>query len=135
MIACFNGVDDVPSTKTVERITMQAALITGGSKGLGLALARSLVQDGWSVVIDGRDPSALDAAVSAFGVPSNGQVVRGIAGDVADPAHRAELVQAIAEIGRLDLVVNNASILGPSPQPDARRLPARRARARAGAST
>ena len=96
---------------------MQAALITGGSKGLGLALAKSLVQDGWSVVIDGRDPSALDAAVSAFGVPSNGQVVRGIAGDVADPAHRAELVHAIAEIGRLDLVVNNASILGPSPQP------------------
>ena len=117
VIACFNGVSNVPSTKTVERITMQAALITGGSKGLGLALAKSLIQDGWSVVIDGRDPSALDAAVSAFGVPSNGQVVRGIVGDVADLAHRAELVQAIAEIGRLDLVVNNASILGPSPQP------------------
>jgi NAD(P)-dependent dehydrogenase (short-subunit alcohol dehydrogenase family) len=43
--------------------------------------------------------------------------VRGFAGDVADPAHRTELVRAVAEIGRLDLVVNNASVLGPSPQP------------------
>ncbi len=96
---------------------MQAALITGGSKGLGRALATSLVKDGWSVVIDGRDPSALDEAVGALRNVSNGQAVRGIAGDVADPQHRAALLQAVTEIGRLDLVVNNASILGPSPQP------------------
>src|ERR1700704_3697883 len=96
---------------------MQAALITGGSKGLGLALARSLVENGWSVVIDGRDTSVLESAVTTLRAAANGQVVRGIAGDVADPAHRAALVEAVNELGRLDLVVNNASTLGPSPQP------------------
>jgi NAD(P)-dependent dehydrogenase (short-subunit alcohol dehydrogenase family) len=100
---------------------MQAALITGGSKGLGLALATSLVEDGWNVVIDGRDPSALDDAVRTLRSTSHGQVdgqvIRGIAGDVADSAHRDALVDAIADLGRLDLLVNNASVLGPSPQP------------------
>jgi NAD(P)-dependent dehydrogenase (short-subunit alcohol dehydrogenase family) len=101
----------------VERIIMQAALITGGSRGFGLALATSLVKDGWSVVIDGRDRSALDDAVDALRATPGGGTVRGIAGDVADPQHRAELVKAVAEVGRLDLLVNNASVLGPSPQP------------------
>lgn len=96
---------------------MQAALITGGSKGLGLALATSLVEAGWIVVIDGRDAAAIDEAVQALRAASNGQAVTGIAGDVADPAHRAELVAAVADLGRLDLLVNNASTLGPSPQP------------------
>ena len=96
---------------------MQVALITGGSKGFGLALAGSLVRDGWSVVIDGRDPAVLDDAVRRMRASSNGQVVRGIAGDVVDPAHREALVDAVRDLGRLDLVVNNASTLGPSPQP------------------
>jgi NAD(P)-dependent dehydrogenase (short-subunit alcohol dehydrogenase family) len=96
---------------------MQAALITGGSKGLGLALATNLVEDGWSIVIDGRDASVLDEAVSTLRSVSKGQTIRGIAGDVADPAHRAALVDAITELGQLDLLVNNASTLGPSPQP------------------
>src|SRR4051794_28565225 len=94
---------------------MQTALITGGSKGFGLALAESLVGDGWSVVIDGRDRSALDEAVAALRRLSAGQAVDGIAGDVADPSHREALVGAVA--GGLDLLVNNASTLGPSPQP------------------
>jgi NAD(P)-dependent dehydrogenase (short-subunit alcohol dehydrogenase family) len=68
-------------------------------------------------VIDGRDPAALDEAVSGLRVAATGQVVQGIAGDVADSAHRAALLQAVTEIGRLDLLVNNASTLGPSPQP------------------
>jgi NAD(P)-dependent dehydrogenase (short-subunit alcohol dehydrogenase family) len=96
---------------------MQVALITGASKGLGLALATSLVEDGWSVVIDGRDPAMLDQAVRelrAIGEPHN---VIGIAGDVAEPAHRAELVGAVTGLGGLDLLVNNASTLGPSPLP------------------
>ena len=96
---------------------MQTALITGGSKGFGLALATSLVKDGWGVVIDGRDRAVLDVAVSTLLAESNGGVVRGIAGDVADRAHRAALVDAVTEFGGLDLLVNNASTLGPSPLP------------------
>jgi NAD(P)-dependent dehydrogenase (short-subunit alcohol dehydrogenase family) len=96
---------------------MQVALITGGSKGFGLALATSLVGDGWNVVIDGRDTAVLDEAVVRLRAASKGQIVRGIAGDVADPAHRAAVVEAIADLGQLDLLVNNASTLGPSPQP------------------
>lgn len=96
---------------------MQAALITGGSRGLGLALATSLVADGWSVVIDGRDRAALAEAEGALRSVSSGQPLRAIAGDVTDPDHRHELVEAVTEIGRLDLLVNNASVLGPSPLP------------------
>jgi NAD(P)-dependent dehydrogenase (short-subunit alcohol dehydrogenase family) len=102
---------------------MQTALITGGSKGFGLALATSLVRDGWSVVIDGRDRAVLDTAVRSLQAESHGQVVRGLAGDVADPAHRAGLVEAVAELGQLDLLVNNASTLGPSPQPSLAEYP------------
>ena len=96
---------------------MQAALITGGSKGFGLALATGLVEAGWSVVIDGRDPSILDEAVRSLQAVSHGQAVRGLAGDVGDPAHRAALDAVVGELGRLDLLVNNASTLGPSPLP------------------
>ena len=87
---------------------MQVALITGGSKGLGLALATGLVEDGWSVVLDGRDAIVLDDAVRSLQAVSNGSIIRGIAGDVADPTHRSALVEAVTELGRLDLVVNNA---------------------------
>lgn len=96
---------------------MQVALITGGSKGLGLALAISLVEDGWNLVVDGRDATVLDEAVRTLQAVSKGQVVWGIAGDVADHAHRTALVEAVSELGQLDLLVNNASTLGPSPQP------------------
>ena len=96
---------------------MQTALITGGSKGFGLAVATSLVRDGWGVVIDGRDRAVLDVAVSTLLADSNGGVVRGIVGDVADSAHRVALVDAVTELGHLDLLVNNASTLGPSPLP------------------
>jgi NAD(P)-dependent dehydrogenase (short-subunit alcohol dehydrogenase family) len=101
----------------VERIIMQVALITGGSKGLGLALATSLVEDGWSVVIDGRDVATLEAAVDRLRSGADRHDVIGIAGDVADPLHRTELVDAVTRLGRLDLLVNNASTLGPSPLP------------------
>jgi NAD(P)-dependent dehydrogenase (short-subunit alcohol dehydrogenase family) len=96
---------------------MQVALITGASKGLGLALATSLVEDGWSVVIDGRDPAMLDQAVRALRATGEPHSVIGIAGDVAEPAHRAALVGAVTGLGGLDLLVNNASTLGPSPLP------------------
>jgi NAD(P)-dependent dehydrogenase (short-subunit alcohol dehydrogenase family) len=96
---------------------MQVALITGASKGLGLALATNLVADGWSIVIDGRDSATLDEAVRSLSAMPGLQTVIGIAGDVADPAHRAALVDAVSGLGGLDLLVNNASTLGPSPLP------------------
>lgn len=98
---------------------MRTALITGGSRGLGRALAGELARDGWNLVIDARDPVALATAVAEIGTEGPG--VEGIAGDVADPAHRAELVRAVS--GGLDLLVNNASTLGPTPMPRLDSLP------------
>jgi NAD(P)-dependent dehydrogenase (short-subunit alcohol dehydrogenase family) len=87
------------------------ALITGGSRGLGLALARALAERGWRVVVDGRDAARLTAAVTA--TPS----LVPVAGDVTDAAHRRALVDAASALGGPDLVVANASELGPSPLP------------------
>ncbi len=89
---------------------MRTALITGGSRGLGLAVARELGRRNWSLVVTGRDPDALAAARMA--IP--GHVVT-LAGDVVDPAHRLQLSEAVGP--HLDLLVNNASELGPSPLP------------------
>jgi NAD(P)-dependent dehydrogenase (short-subunit alcohol dehydrogenase family) len=91
------------------------AIITGGSRGLGLALARSLVGDGWHVVIDARDHDELARVHDELAA---GGSVRAIAGDVTDPGHRTALVAAAVELGGgVDLLVHNASHLGPSPQP------------------
>jgi NAD(P)-dependent dehydrogenase (short-subunit alcohol dehydrogenase family) len=87
------------------------AIVTGASRGLGLALTRSLVERGWTVVVDARGAEALAAAVDGL----DGVVA--IPGDVAAAAHREALVDAAARAGGLDLLVNNASVLGPSPQP------------------
>ena len=90
------------------------ALVTGASRGLGLAVTRSLVQRGWSVVVDARDGGRLARAVTALPDPS---AVTAIAGDVVDDAHRSELAAAVHARGGLDLLVNNASVVGPSPLP------------------
>jgi NAD(P)-dependent dehydrogenase (short-subunit alcohol dehydrogenase family) len=92
----------------------QVALITGASRGLGLALARALAVRGWSLIVDARGAAALDAARAELARHTR---VIAIPGDVADPAHRQALAEAAREAGGLDAVVNNASILGPSPQP------------------
>ncbi|MEA2279922.1 MAG: hypothetical protein QOK21_529 [Solirubrobacteraceae bacterium] len=89
---------------------MSTAIITGASRGLGLALARALAADGWRLVVDARHAADLDAAAAGLDA-----AVTAIAGDVADPGHRAALVAAAGP--RIDLLVNNASVLGPSPQP------------------
>ena len=89
---------------------MPTAIITGASRGLGLALARALAGEGYRLVIDARTATDLEAAARSLG----GEVTA-LAGDVADPAHRAALVAAAGD--RIDLLVNNASVLGPSPQP------------------
>ena len=94
---------------------MSVALITGGSRGLGRALAQSLAERQWQLVIDGRDNQALQDAAQELAPLTT---VRAIAGDVADTGHRRALVHAVEELGRLDLLVNNASVLGPSPQPE-----------------
>src|SRR5436305_7161497 len=90
------------------------ALITGASRGLGLALARQLTQQGWNLIIDARGADAIEAARVEL---SSTTSVIAIPGDVTDPAHRRSLVEAAQKLGPLDLLVNNASILGPSPQP------------------
>ena len=91
---------------------MDTALITGASRGLGLALARELARRSWRLVIDARGAEALEAARSELAERTE---VVAIPGDVADPGHRRVLVDAAG--GRIDLLVNNASVLGPSPQP------------------
>jgi NAD(P)-dependent dehydrogenase (short-subunit alcohol dehydrogenase family) len=97
----------------------RVALVTGASRGLGLALTAHLVDDGWHVVVDARDGTNLASALATFPTDS----VTAVPGDVADPAHRRALAQQVDALGRLDLLVNNASVLGPSPQPPLRDYP------------
>lgn len=84
------------------------ALVTGGTAGLGLALTRALAATGWWVVVDGRH----EGRVKEADLPEN---VTPLVGDVTDAEHRAGLVNTVAALGRLDLLVHNASTLGPLP--------------------
>ena len=92
----------------------RTALITGASRGLGLALARGLAQRGWRLIIDARGEAALKTARAELAKYST---VAAIAGDLTDPAHRRALAVTAQAMGGLDAVVNNAGVLGPSPQP------------------
>lgn len=96
----------------------QTAIVTGASRGLGLALAGGLADAGWQVVVDGRDATTLTAAVGGIAG------VTAVPGDVRDPAHQAALVRTAVDLGPLRLVVNSAGILGPSPQPSVADYPA-----------
>lgn len=93
---------------------MALALVTGASRGLGLALARALAERRWTLVIDARGGHELDQVADELSACTK---VVAIAGDVGDETHRRQLVDAAEQLGTLDLLVNNASVLGPSPQP------------------
>jgi NAD(P)-dependent dehydrogenase (short-subunit alcohol dehydrogenase family) len=88
---------------------MPVAIVTGASRGLGLALTRALVDRGWRVIADARGRTELER------VWAGTWNVVPVAGDVADARHRLSLVETAGN--ELDLVVNNASALGPSPLP------------------
>jgi len=92
------------TTNTQARV----ALVTGGTAGLGLALTRALAADGWHVITDGRHEGRIKEADFPAGVTA-------LVGDITDADHRAALVNAVWERGRLDLLVHNASTLGPLP--------------------
>jgi NAD(P)-dependent dehydrogenase (short-subunit alcohol dehydrogenase family) len=97
---------------------MPTAIVTGASRGLGAALAQGLAEAGWSLVLDARDGVALaQAAWAVKAVAAPGVEVVAVSGDVTDPDHRAHLVAAARQVGSLELVVNNAGTLGPSPLP------------------
>ncbi len=99
---------------------MPLAVITGASRGLGLALARELAHQGWDLVVDARDGGALERVMATLG--ASGRVIA-IPGDVADLGHRDQMAEAARRVGRVDLLVNNASTLGASPLPTLDRFP------------
>jgi NAD(P)-dependent dehydrogenase (short-subunit alcohol dehydrogenase family) len=97
---------------------MSVAVITGASRGLGRAVARELDRRGWHLVLDARDAEALQRSSA----PLSPERVRLVPGDVADEAHRLALADTVRTLGRVDLLLNNASDLGPSPLPPLDRL-------------
>jgi NAD(P)-dependent dehydrogenase (short-subunit alcohol dehydrogenase family) len=96
------------------------ALITGASRGLGLALARALAKEHWTLIVDARGAERLEAACEEL---SRSTSVYTIPGDVTDAQHRKALTKAAQQAGGLDALVNNASYLGPSPQPELSEYP------------
>jgi NAD(P)-dependent dehydrogenase (short-subunit alcohol dehydrogenase family) len=90
------------------------AIVTGGSRGLGKALARELLELGLRVIIDGRDTAVVEAARRELATFAG---LTAIAGDVSDREHAHALIAAANDLGRLDLLVNNASTLGEVPLP------------------
>ncbi|MES5822610.1 SDR family oxidoreductase [Streptomyces sp. RG80] len=92
---------------------MPVAIITGASKGLGRALAEALAARGWDLVLDARGAEGLREA--AEGLEKYGTRVTALPGDVTDAGHRVELVAAAGKLGGVDLLVNNAGVLGSEP--------------------
>ena len=89
------------------------AIVTGGSRGFGRAIVAALLDRGWTVVSDARRADDLEATATDLASPR----LITIALEVTEPAHRAALAVAAMDAGPRRLLVNNASRLGPSPQP------------------
>ena len=101
----------------------QIALITGASRGLGLEIARAYAHRGLHLILTARGAEALNAATSELQQITD---IVAIAGDVADPSHVERLVSAgLERFGQIDVLINNASELGPSPMPELQQLPVR----------
>jgi NAD(P)-dependent dehydrogenase (short-subunit alcohol dehydrogenase family) len=97
---------------------MPTAIVTGASRGLGEVVAQGLVRAGWSLVINARgEPELARVAAALQAELAGGAGLIAVPGDIVDPAHRARLVAAAQDLGGLELIVNNASSLGPSPLP------------------
>ncbi|GEL18639.1 SDR family NAD(P)-dependent oxidoreductase [Pseudonocardia asaccharolytica] len=99
---------------------MSTALVTGAAQGFGFALTAALTDRRTTTVVDARDGGRLHAAVATLAHPDR---VVAVPGDVTDPAHRGALLTAVRAAGGLDLLVHNASELGPSPLPSLAELP------------
>ncbi|MFT4008684.1 MAG: SDR family oxidoreductase [Nocardioidaceae bacterium] len=91
-----------------KRLEGKTAIVTGASRGIGLAIAERLVADGARVVITARKQDTLDEAVGRLG---GAEVALGVAGKADDPEHQADTVQrALDTFGSIDLLVNNTGI-------------------------
>ena len=100
--------------RAAERVVERTALITGASRGLGLALARGLAARGWNLILTARDAERLRTVRDELARVTH---VAALAGDVIEPAHREALAVLARGHAGLDALVNNAGFLGPSPQP------------------
>lgn len=100
--------------------TSRTAVITGASRGLGRALAREFARQGWNLLLDARNQAPLEVVREELQTLTH---VQTLIGDVADASHRQELAQAAQTLGGIDVLINNASILGPSPQPPLLKYP------------
>ncbi|CAN5516830.1 SDR family oxidoreductase [soil metagenome] len=110
-------VGSLPYLAGMEQHTEQnrrVAIVTGASRGLGRALSRRLAADGWHLVIDARGADDLRLVADELTPLTD---VRAVPGDITDEAHRRALVDAAEQLGRVDALVLNDSLLGPSPQP------------------
>jgi NAD(P)-dependent dehydrogenase (short-subunit alcohol dehydrogenase family) len=98
----------------MDNVKERTALVTGASRGLGLALARGLASRRWNLILTARDAERLRLVRNELASITH---VAALAGDVTDQAHRDALAVLAEGHAGLDVVVNNAGALGPSPQP------------------